>query len=237
MKPHLRLRLRASARHRAVPPWHGRQLADRDDRGLRPEVDAVFRRHRHPVWFTQEYERAHGENWSVVERECALDRTFRAVSQVGRPFSPALVEDLRSVPSVEAVGTMPVATAPITSLSLSSRRSGAWAGELIGLPEAHRTTTGRPDTVVAVLDTGVDARHPELPLAPGRDLVDIIEGAEDFLGDSLSADDVPDDPGVGHGTHVSGVVAARGLAMPVGVYPAAGSCPCACWAPCSGTDG
>lgn len=83
----------------------------------------------------------------------------------------------------------------------------AYALDAIGLPAAHRLSTGAGVTV-AVLDTGVQLDHPALKaaLAPGRDVVD---------GDNVPAetanrlDDDADgtiDEGAGHGTHVAGIV-------------------------------
>ncbi|MEM9927358.1 MAG: S8 family serine peptidase [Cyanobacteria bacterium P01_D01_bin.50] len=71
-----------------------------------------------------------------------------------------------------------------------------------------------------MLDTGIDLSHPELAdvLLPGQDFVNIIDGADKFLGDYLDFDDIPDDE-VGHGTHVAGIIAAKGVGMPVGVVP------------------
>jgi subtilisin family serine protease len=71
-----------------------------------------------------------------------------------------------------------------------------------------------------VIDTGVDLHHPELEgvLKPGHDFVDIIDGADEFIGDFTGADPDPDDE-VGHGTHVSGIIAGRGEKMPGGVAP------------------
>jgi subtilisin family serine protease len=70
------------------------------------------------------------------------------------------------------------------------------------------------------MDTGVDVDHPEYrhALLPGYDFVDILDGAQDFIGDYLGADPIPEDE-VGHGTHVAGIVAGTGKNMPRGVAP------------------
>ena len=72
----------------------------------------------------------------------------------------------------------------------------------INAPEAWEITTGDPNIVVAVLDTGVDTSHPDLVnnLVPGYDF--------------YSNDDLPDPVGGGglasHGTICSGLIAAEG---------------------------
>jgi thermitase len=73
-------------------------------------------------------------------------------------------------------------------------RPQQWGLDLIHADPAHLTTTGAGATV-AVVDTGIDAGHPDLAgrILPGWDFVD---------GDSTPQD------GNGHGTHVSGIIAA-----------------------------
>lgn len=91
-----------------------------------------------------------------------------------------------------------------------------WHYPLIALPDAWETTTGNSDVIVAVVDTGILANHPDLAgqLVSGYDFVRNIANAGD--GDGIDAD--PQEP-MGssgsaaqsfHGTHVSGTVAARG---------------------------
>ncbi|MEZ5569387.1 MAG: S8 family serine peptidase, partial [Halioglobus sp.] len=91
-----------------------------------------------------------------------------------------------------------------------------WHYPLISLPEAWDTTTANPGVVVAVIDTGILAQHPDLSgqFVPGYDFVRDAENARD--GDGIDSD--PSDPGASiggssnsfHGTHVSGTIVARG---------------------------
>ena len=86
-----------------------------------------------------------------------------------------------------------------------------WAQDKIQLREAHRATKGA-GTIVAVLDTGVDRRHPALAgrLMGGRDFVDDDDDPSEVL-PACPAGSQSSDPRAcgpyGHGTHVAGLVA------------------------------
>ena len=93
-----------------------------------------------------------------------------------------------------------------------------WAPAALRLAEAHRLSTGA-GVRVAVLDTGVDRRHPALAgrLLPGFDFVD--------YDDDPSEEGSEADVAFGHGTHVAGLVALvapDAMIMPVRVLDADG---------------
>jgi subtilisin family serine protease len=74
--------------------------------------------------------------------------------------------------------------------------STQWGSRVVGAPRAWDATRGSPGVVIAVLDTGVDAQHP--------DLAGATVSGYDFVND----DSDPADDG-GHGTAAAGVIAAR----------------------------
>ncbi|XOV82566.1 MAG: S8 family serine peptidase [bacterium] len=90
-----------------------------------------------------------------------------------------------------------------------------WHYSTINLPLAWDTTTGSPDVIVAVIDSGVLLDHPDLngKLVPGYDFVSDSARA----GDGDGIDPNPEDPGDRefggsssfHGTHVAGTVGAN----------------------------
>ncbi|MBL0388782.1 peptidase S8 [Tumebacillus sp. ITR2] len=74
--------------------------------------------------------------------------------------------------------------------------SNQWNLPLIKADKAWQLSTGDPDVVIAVVDTGVDLNHPDLQgkLVAGRNII--------------AGTDQPQDDN-GHGTHCAGIIAAR----------------------------
>ena len=68
--------------------------------------------------------------------------------------------------------------------------------EAAGLPAAWGLTTGTPEVVIGVMDSGVDASHP--------DLAGVVVEGHNFLDESSDTSDP-----LGHGTAVAGILAAR----------------------------
>ncbi|MGC4758858.1 type VII secretion-associated serine protease mycosin [Micromonospora trifolii] len=100
-----------------------------------------------------------------------------------RPVTACLLAGLLVVGAAQ-----PAAAAP--------RRAEQWYVDELRIEQAHEISTGR-GVVVAVIDSGVEASHPDLRgqvLAGGRSY-----GAS---GDGRSDDD-------GHGTHMAGIIAAK----------------------------
>jgi subtilisin family serine protease len=86
---------------------------------------------------------------------------------------------------------------PATALGAEPLRSQQWGLDMIESDAAHAKARGE-GAIVAVVDSGVNAGHPDLG---GR-----LLGGHDFVQD----DGTPQD-GQGHGTHVTGVVVANDL--------------------------
>jgi subtilisin family serine protease len=103
-----------------------------------------------------------------------------------------IVEEVDSA-AVEATGD-PTAE-PLWSLQ--------WDMAQIDVPAAHAVTTGDPSIVVGVLDSGIDATHPDLATQVAKDqsascLGGVVDTSEAAWSPTTSS----------HGTHVAGTIAA-----------------------------
>jgi len=83
---------------------------------------------------------------------------------------------------------------PVTVAPYDSHFDKQWALSRIMVPQAWQVSSGGPNVIIAVLDTGIDCRH--------EDLVGKVV-AEVNYADSPTTYDL-----FGHGTHVAGIIAA-----------------------------
>lgn len=232
MKPHILITLEPGSQDhngalRNVPFWR-EAIANPMGTGtaVSPAIARLLEEAGVEVITTREFS-PNAANWDDAERRAGLDRVFRLVLRENRRIPPDLIARLQYLPEVRDATVGQVASIP---LSISPRRARREqfgpAQQAISLQAAHRSERGSGGVRIAVLDTGIDLEHPEFQnrLLPGRDFVDIIDGASEFVGDFLDADSTPDDE-VGHGTHVAALAAGAGREMPLGVAPEASIIP------------
>jgi serine protease len=112
-----------------------------------------------------------------------------------RPPPAVLAISMRAKLSLVAALAVVALSAAPAGAATDPLRAQQWNLDIVESDAAHSTATGA-GAIVAVIDTGVLATHPDLGgrLLPGHDFVD--------------NDATPQD-GNGHGTHVSGIVAAN----------------------------
>lgn len=93
-------------------------------------------------------------------------------------------------------------SAPATDFLATATPNYNWGAEKIGLADAWEIETGSTSVLVGVVDSGIDASHPELS--------GIVENEANGLSKNFSIDgrSALTDPN-GHGTHVAGIIAAK----------------------------
>lgn len=224
MNPHLVVKLRSPVQGIPFPYWanaaQGRAVLP--DRFI-PEIDRLIDRYGLSTLIASEH---HPErnSWNREEIASGLDRLYRIILRNDTDIPQELIEQIRLIPLVEGVRVVEPTSfdmpAPAPGPVQMGIQTDMESRKQIYLPEAHQFTKGDPEIRIAILDTGIDTRHPELSpiLETGYDFVNIIDGADTFVGDFLGADLDPQDD-VGHGTHIAGIIGAQGKAVPTGVAP------------------
>jgi len=163
-----------------------------------------------------------------------VSRVYLVEVEEGDPESAAaLLARLKTNPDVEYAEMNHVASANVQPNDPFINSSGTWGQayqDLWGLysihaPAAWDTSTGS-GMVVAVIDTGVDYRHPDIAANmwtnpgetagngvddDGNGFIDDVRGV-DFVGADARSPVIGNDPldRNGHGTHVAGIIAASG---------------------------
>ncbi|MDX2199040.1 MAG: S8 family peptidase [Phycisphaerae bacterium] len=115
---------------------------------------------------------------------------------------------------------LPTVTGPIPSddRPVSGLVSQQYALEKLGVYDAWSVEVGDPSIVVAVIDSGVDSSHPDLSQRMWINPRELANGVDDdgngYIDDIRGWDFVQDDNNpqdeADHGTHVAGIIAARG---------------------------
>jgi thermitase len=186
------------------------------------ELDNVFRKRALEFWITTEYQPSSNQGPNADEVNLGLDRTYRIIFRCDSDIPDEVINEVKKVPIVQEVRKINVVGSEIPQPGIAMGMSIAdRSRDEIYLKQAQIFSKGHKQVTVAVLDTGVDLAHEELKgvISKKADFVN-MEGLDTsgFIGDTLGYDNIPDDE-VGHGTHVAGIIAGRGIKMPLGVAP------------------
>ncbi len=187
------------------------------------KIDDTFRRYNIDFWITREFRPGQRDQFVEDEIKAGLNRIYRIIFQDNIQMPPDLFDELKLIPIVEEARPAIIGESEIPIHSFAQSADGFFdkSRKSIYLQEAQIFTKGSPEVRVAVLDTGIDLHHPELDgvIEKRADFVN-LEGLDtsSFVGDIMGYDESPDDE-LGHGTHVAGIIAGKGIKMPAGVAP------------------
>ena len=231
MKPHLIIKLN---KDEALPKFDYWEILINDKSNLSksfiPAIDLIIKNKYKIDFIASQNYRSKDKDWSSEEINAGLNRIYRLILLQNSPNIPQqLIDEISLLPVVSYVNAGQITTSelPKQEFAESKSLSSRYVDNSIFLKEAHDWTMGHPDIKIAILDTGIETTHSEFSkqssntyrkFAYDKDFVNIIDGAQQFVGDFLNMDDVPDDK-VGHGTHVTGIIGSYGYKMAIGVAP------------------
>lgn len=223
-----------------VTLWDDETSAFQDE-----SVEAVFSQYGHPA-IVQRYARL-GTTYAEVQAHQAgvlkkfqkrtsrrmagveipaLNRLFKLTFPKGADIGSVMAnlcatnkfKDISADKYLKTFSTTPNDPYYASSGSWGQSYDDMWGLKIINAESAWDVTTGDPDLIVAVIDTGLDFTHPELTRNTfvnsgetangvdddGNGYVDDINGYDFVNSDADATDDM------GHGTHVAGTIAAEG---------------------------
>lgn len=202
--------------------WIARMSA-RDTRGTASQLDDVYNVPAVPTGWTVkslgfgfQQVTAPGVSLQNVTAWATTNKALYVEPMVVRD-QPASTFSTVSLPSTKAV--QPLAGAPNDpsfnqqwALSNTGQNGGKVGADMSAL-SAWDITTGSSAAVVAVMDTGVDYRHPDLAANMWTRPANIpasVVGVYGYDTGDNDADPMDDSAEAGHGTHVAGIIGAKG---------------------------
>ncbi|MEM6896081.1 MAG: S8 family serine peptidase [Pseudomonadota bacterium] len=189
-------------------------------------------------------ERAQG--FDTLEIDMGLDRVV-ALELSNREAAQTVARRLAHDPGVEWAMPEPLAHAPLLAaaepaVTLPDPEIVAEPHHRVRASQALAIEPGSADIRVAVIDTGMALEHPEFDgrIHGGLDTVDLgmgtLASGIELVGDSKGRDFCARDE-TGHGSHVAGIIGARGLGIMPGIGGAAGLIPVRALAAARGAGG
>lgn len=139
---------------------------------------------------------AAGEKARALQTQHKLKKAMKRLPVISALLDEAEADTLRRDPRVAYVAENLWVQA--IDVIPGAEYDTAWGVSHIGARQAHEAGYQGQDVRVAVLDTGIDYRHPDLSLR--------YAGGYDFVFDD---DDPMDDSSSQHGTHAAGIIVAQ----------------------------